>query len=504
MPEIECDVVTATDMVSGAAHAPVFETTVAQKYYQQHHHQQHQQQHLHQHHQLQQQSYPQVHYSAGVGGGGGDYKLLEQQQLQQAQAVQTQYKMATSSYVYRNPLTIPPTAASVAMYETNNPSSNNNNTTSTTNNNVAETYSNNYHPMHHTISALTSHSPATTPASVSPSTTSSTVMATGAEDALAAANHSGTQPMHNSKEKTSEMTFLQKSLEAPPNSKNINYSNGYGGTVRDVTPVGGDRSAANFVGGAVANKTLMSSPPPIGVQAKTPQMRQNLSPTASTEAHLTSTNMAAPATWHPHVYARPPTRPTPHTIADILGLRDLSVGGAVSNNNTTTMIHNLSTATNLPGIASVNALISRDAHDESSNSSVTSHLPPAPAKSPKTILRNFQQQYSQQITQYEQQNLARSASASDTSEDDNVGSIVVRGPSASSGGGAATPMPASNISTSDELVHDQPLNLCVAKKTRDSLSPPPAVKQNQILGVNSVEREKSVLSKHLKKGKFRR
>ncbi|XP_061401551.1 streptococcal hemagglutinin-like [Musca vetustissima] len=432
MPEIECDVAAATtDMVSGAAHAPVFETTVAQKYYSIH---QQQQQHN--------------------NNITADYKLAAEQQ-QQHQLEQAQYKMATSSYVYRSPLTIPPMPTppqTAAMYEN----------ISNNNNNVAEAYNHNYHGNHHpqqqqqhhshshhqhqlhSIAALTSQHISAAASAASPTTATG---ANGAADITANNNNIAIK-----EKQANETTFLQKSLEAPP--KQSSYTNGYASSPT-LAIGGGGVAAGTSVGVTPAIKTLMSSPPPIGVQAKTPHARQIQSPTVSAEAHLTSANMSAPATWHPHVYARPPTRPTPHTIADILGL-------PISNVNTTTTIPH-----------STNTLISRDPHDESSNSSTTT-LPPAPAKSPKSILRNFQQQYSQQITQFEQHQ-PRSASASDTSEDDMINVCL-----------------------------DQPLNLCVAKKSRDSLSPPPAVKQNQILGITtstttSADREKSLLGKHLKK-----
>ncbi|XP_058983910.1 mucin-5AC [Musca domestica] len=513
MPEIECDVAAATtDMVSGAAHAPVFETSVAQKYYsihqqqqQQQQQQQHQQphpQHPHQLHsqQQQQQLYPQIHYSSATAA---DYKLAAEQQ-QQHQLEQAQYKMATSSYVYRSPLTIPPptTPQTAAMYEhiANN------------SNNATEAYNNNYHANHqqhhhqhshhqlHSIAALTSQQQ-TLAAASSPATATG---ANGTADTTANQNINNNSHLKE-KRPTSETTFLQKSLEAPP--KQASYAtNGYDSSAALAISGGGGGGTGSIVGVTGANKTLMSSPPPIGVQAKTPQTRQNLSPTASAEAHLTSTNMSASATWHPHVYARPPTRPTPHTIADILGLRDLNaaIHAVGSNNNNTIMSTTTTTTTNINLPHNTNALISRDPHDESSNSSATT-IPPAPAKSPKSILRNFQQQYSQQITQFEQQQ-ARSASASDTSEDDNIGGHTV---GSGVGGGCATipsiattnnTLTPTAVAASEDLCLDQPLNLCVAKKSRDSLSPPPAVKQNQILGITpSVDREKSLLGKHLKK-----
>ncbi|KAF4519943.1 hypothetical protein B566_EDAN015035 [Ephemera danica] len=40
--------------------------------------------------------------------------------------------------------------------------------------------------------------------------------------------------------------------------------------------------------------------------------------------------VAASSWWHPHVYGRPPKRPTPHFIADILGLSSLQVSTPLS------------------------------------------------------------------------------------------------------------------------------------------------------------------------------
>ncbi|KAI8118401.1 hypothetical protein FF38_04428 [Lucilia cuprina] len=460
MPEIECDIVAATattEMVSGATHVPIFETTtarntVAQKLYNPHHLQQHTQQ---QHYYQQQNHYNDI--------ASGNYKLQEYHHQQQQQQ---QHKMATSSYVYRSPLTIPPVATHT-MYDNINISnnSNNNNNIGSHSNNMLETYNNNYnHTMNlatttptplsqNMVAATTTHNNATAEA-VSPAATGGCGIATTTTPTTPSPNQ------YNSKEKfpdikqqqtmmpTANTTFLQKSLEAP--IKQINYTNGYAGS-----------------GAAGGGKHISTPPPPpVGILAKTPQQRQSHSPNVSTEAHLLASNMATPPSWHPHVYARPPNRPTPHTIADILGLRDCN-----NTSLTTTLL---------------NSRLTHDTQDESSNSSAT-NIPPAPAKSPKSILRNFQQQYSAQINQYDQSQL-RSASVSETSEDDQVATSIAVGSD-------LTPM-----APQPPPMLDQPLNLCVAKKSRDSLSPPPAVKQNQILGI-TTDREKttSLLGKHLKK-----
>ena len=515
MPEIECDIVQGaaatvgrtttnattltTDMVSGATHVPIFETTatthgVTQKLYNPHHYQQYQQ------HQQQQEFYQQQQ---------NHYKLLEYQQQQQQQQQQQHHKMATSSYVYRSPLTIPPVATHATMYD--NISGNNNNNSSTMNNNnisnhhsnnsnsnnsnvnnsMLETFNNNFN---HAISLATTNAPSattqstttggygvdvrTTPPTFTATTSSSSppppLPLPSAVPAVAAQHFYMKEKFVENQQQITPTpvttatrtsppptTFLQKSLEAP--IKQINYTNGYANSVDNK------------------NHTT-PPPPPAGILAKTPQIRQSLSPNISTEAHLLTTNMATPPTWHAHVYGRPPNRPTPHTIADILGLRDTNKS-SVSNINTT------NNTSNTVNTALINSTLSHDTHDETSNSSVT-NLPPAPAKSPKSILRNFQQQYSQQINQYEQSQQLHSASVSETSEDDQIATGVAVGP------------PSSDLAPP---TMDQPLNLCVAKKSRESLSPPPAVKQNQILGI-TTDRDKTalLLGKHLKKGKRRK
>lgn len=457
MPEIECDIVAdavaaTTEMVSGATHVPIFETTsvaVAQKLYNPHHlHStetlQLQQQQQHQHYYQQQN-----HFNNSTSA---NYKLQEYHHQQQ-------HKMATSSYVYRSPLTIPPVAATHSMYDNiNTGSNNNNNNCSTINNNNISSHNSNNNNMLDSYNSNYNHTPAPTishnVASLTTTHSHASAAATGSCNDDTTTTPSPNQ--YNSKEKfheqqtmlstTAATTFLQKSLEAP--IKQINYTNGY--------------ATSNGGGAAGGMSKHIASPPPPPVLAKTPQQRQSHSPNISTEAHLLATN---PPTWHPHVYARPPNRPTPHTIADILGLREAN---------------NSSLSTTL-----LNSSLTHDTQDESSNSSAT-NLPPAPAKSPKSILRNFQQQYSAQINQYDQSQL-RSASVSETSEDDQVATSI---------------SVASDIVPQPPPVLDQPLNLCVAKKSRDSLSPPPAVKQNQILGI-TPDREKatSLLGKHLKKGK---
>ncbi|EDV41485.1 uncharacterized protein Dana_GF17487, isoform C [Drosophila ananassae] len=135
-----------------------------------------------------------------------------------------------------------------------------------------------------------------------------------------------------------------------------------------------------------------------------------------------TTPPGAPTNWHAHVYARPPNRPTPHSIADILGI---AVG---------------------------EKLAAEGAFD-----------PSIPAKSPNTIVKQYEQD--QQLTM------------SDASEEDG-------GPRSTS----ATPASA----TAAPVPLDQPLNLCVAKKSRDSNSSPmPASKQSHVLGKTASKKESS-------------
>lgn len=134
-----------------------------------------------------------------------------------------------------------------------------------------------------------------------------------------------------------------------------------------------------------------------------------------------TTPPGAPTNWHAHVYARPPNRPTPHSIADILGI---AVG---------------------------EKLAAEGAFD-----------PSIPAKSPNTIVKQYEQD--QQLTM------------SDASEEDG-------GPRSTS----ATPASA----TAAPVPLDQPLNLCVAKKSRDSNSSPmPASKQSHVLGKTASKKGK--------------
>lgn len=266
-----------------------------------------------------------------------------------------------------------------------------------------------------------------------------------------AVNHACISP--NNKEKLANLlkvlepeqrftgSFLQKTLEASPRPLPTNcHTNGNSNIPYLETAC---LSAPPL-------QTPLSPPPPPPPRAKTPHPRR-LEPAAtlSLKPSKTQTDLETKASenvtesWHPHVYARPPMRPTPHAIADILGWR-----ANASPSRQHTLIHN-----NVSHNANMGA--QRDAMDESSNSSLNAAatLPPVPAKSPKSILRNFQQQFAQQQqSPLREPEHMRSTSVSEASEDDINGGTM-----------------------------DQPLDLCVPKKPRESSSPPPHVKQTQIL-----------------------
>ncbi|XP_044252203.1 homeobox protein B-H2 [Drosophila takahashii] len=163
------------------------------------------------------------------------------------------------------------------------------------------------------------------------------------------------------------------------------------------------------------------------VQQQQPQQRRSASTPAIT------TTPGPPTNWHAHVYDRLPPRPTPHSIADILGIslvkKDRPEGGF-------------------------------DHH--------------GPAKSPNSILKPYQDQ---------QPMRSSSISMSEASEEDS-------GAIAGATSAAATVTAATVAAAATPL--DQPLNLCVAKKSRDSNnSPMPATKQSQILGKSASKKESS-------------
>ncbi|BFF92910.1 homeotic protein labial [Drosophila madeirensis] len=294
MPETERDSqLVAAEMVSGA----LGHGYGIVKDQQQHHH--HHPSHPHQH----------------------QMQLQHQQQLQHNPTADL-YKMATSTYVYSNPLTIPPTSVSSMV----SPSSKEKLV------NLLRVRDNNN--CHQNMGSPIS---ASTPNSCSPPT-----------------------------------TFLQKQLEATP--------------------------------------ARPSSVLPQQQQQQQTQQRRS----------------AAPTNWHAHVYARPPNRPTPHSIADILGM---AVGEKCA---------------------------SESAYD-----------PTGPAKSPNTILQQYQDQAPMR---------SASISMSDASEED--GSVNAT----ASGGGVAAPLPVGVPSvTAVSTPLDQPLNLCVAKKSREAhnSSPMPTASSKQ-------------------------
>ncbi|XP_011182691.2 segmentation polarity homeobox protein engrailed [Zeugodacus cucurbitae] len=233
--------------------------------------------------------------------------------------------------------------------------------------------------------------------------------------------------------------FLQKTLEAAPRpSPNNCHTNGSSSTPYLETAC---LSAPPL-------QTTLSPPPPPPPRAKTPHPRRldsalapSLKPSKTQNDLEINSSENVTESWHPHVYAHPPMRPTPHTIADILGWP----ATASPTPSRTLIANNISN----------NMSAQRDAMDESSNSSsnAATTVPPVPARSPKTILRNFQQQFVQQPqSPLREPTHMRSTSVSEASEDDINSGLM-----------------------------DQPLDLCVPKKPRESCSPPPQVKQTQIL-----------------------
>ncbi|XP_001358961.3 homeotic protein deformed [Drosophila pseudoobscura] len=317
MPETERDSqLVAAEMVSGALGHGYGIVKDQQQHH--HHHQQHQ-------HQLQLQ-------------------LQQQQQQHSINSTADLYKMATSTYVYSSPLTIPPTSVSSMV----SPSSKEKLV------NMLRVRDNNN--CHQNIGSPIS---ANTPNSCSPPT-----------------------------------TFLQKQLEATPAR-------------------------------------------PSSVHPQLPQQQQQQQPQPQQRRSAAAT--AAPTNWHAHVYARPPNRPTPHSIADILGM-------AVGEKD-----------------------VSETAFD-----------PTGPAKSPNTILQQYQDQAPMR---------SASISMSDASEED-AGSVNA----AASGGGAAGALAGGGPTVAAVVATplDQPLNLCVAKKSRDvqNSSPMPsaaATKQSTLLGKTKKE-----------------
>jgi len=166
------------------------------------------------------------------------------------------------------------------------------------------------------------------------------------------------------------------------------------------------------------------------------QQQQQQRRSASTPA--ITTTPGPPTNWHAHVYDRIPPRPTPHSIADILGI----------------------------------SLVKKDR----SEGAFDHH---GPAKSPNSILKPYQDQ---------QPMRSSSISMSEASEEDS-GALA----GATSAAAAAATVTAATVAAVAAAATplDQPLNLCVAKKSRDSSnSPMPATKQSQILGKSATKKGK--------------
>ncbi|EDX12956.1 GD20427 [Drosophila simulans] len=174
------------------------------------------------------------------------------------------------------------------------------------------------------------------------------------------------------------------------------------------------------------------APRPSSVHPQHQQPQQQRRP-VSTPA--ITTTPGPPTNWHAHVYDRLPPHPTPHSIADILGM----------------------------------SFVKKERPEVAFDAQ-------GPAKSPNSILKPYQDQ---------QPIRSSSISMSDASEEESA--AVAGATSAAAAAGAAT-ITAANVATP----LDQPLNLCVAKKSRDSNnSPMPATKQSQILGKSATKKESS-------------
>uniref|UniRef100_A0A6P4E9V6 Homeobox protein Nkx-6.1-like n=1 Tax=Drosophila rhopaloa TaxID=1041015 RepID=A0A6P4E9V6_DRORH len=163
------------------------------------------------------------------------------------------------------------------------------------------------------------------------------------------------------------------------------------------------------------------------------QQQQQQRRSASTPA--ITTTPGPPTNWHDHVYATQPDRPTPHSIADILGI----------------------------------SVIKKDRPEGAFDLS-------GPAMSPNSILKPYQDMPPMR---------SASISMSDASEEDSAANA-----GATSAAAAAAAVTAATAAAATPL--DQPLNLCVARKSRDSNnSPMPATKQSHILGKSATKKESS-------------
>ncbi|XP_017117353.1 homeobox protein slou [Drosophila elegans] len=171
-----------------------------------------------------------------------------------------------------------------------------------------------------------------------------------------------------------------------------------------------------------------SSVHPQQQQQHAPQQQQQRR-SASTPA--ITTTPGPPTNWHAHVYATQPDRPTPHSIADILGI----------------------------------SVVKKDRPEGAFDLS-------GPVMSPNSILKPYQDMPPMR---------SASISMSDASEEDSAAIAAAT---------AAATVTAVTVAAATPL--DQPLNLCVARKSRDSNnSPMPATKQSHILGKSAAKKESS-------------
>ncbi|XP_041674805.1 homeobox protein abdominal-B [Drosophila eugracilis] len=175
------------------------------------------------------------------------------------------------------------------------------------------------------------------------------------------------------------------------------------------------------------------APRPSSVHPQQQQQQQQQQRRSASTPAITTTP-GPPTNWHAHVYDRLPPHPTPHSIADILGI----------------------------------SLVKKDRPE----GTFDLH---GPAKSPNTILKPYQDQ---------QPMRSSSISMSDASEEDSA--AIAGAPSVAAA--AAATITAASVAAATPL--DQPLNL--SKKSRDSNnSPMPTTKQSQLLGKSATKKESS-------------
>ncbi|XP_017046958.1 muscle segmentation homeobox [Drosophila ficusphila] len=171
---------------------------------------------------------------------------------------------------------------------------------------------------------------------------------------------------------------------------------------------------------------------PLGQQPNIPQQQQQQQRRSASTPAITITP-GPPTDWHAHVYGKLPPRPTPHSIADILGI----------------------------------SLVKQD-RQEGGGFDATGQL----AKSPKSIVKHYQDQPPVRST---------SISMSDASEEESAAIA-----------GATSVATAAATVTGETVAAVTPLDLSLRKKSCDSISSPmPAIKKGEISGKPANKKENS-------------